>query len=85
MLIIDPLSRGGAINYDGQLTMMKLSLCLVVGIIVTIPTAALAYIDPTSGGLLLQLLLGGFAGLMVLAKLYWRKLYGLFSRRKPKR
>ncbi len=64
--------------------MMKLLLCIAVGIVVTMPAAAFAYIDPTAGGLLLQLLLGGFAGLMVLGKLYWSKISGFF-RRKPKR
>lgn len=36
-----------------------------------------AYLDPGSGSMLLQLLLGGVAGLAVLGKLYWRKLLGL--------
>ena len=63
--------------------MMKLLLCLAVCIVVTMPEAAFAYIDPTTGGLLLQLLLAGFAGLVVLAKLYWRKISGFF-RRMPK-
>lgn len=30
-----------------------------------------AYIDPGSGSVLLQLLLGGIAGIGVVAKLYW--------------
>ena len=34
---------------------------------------ALAYIDPGSGSLLLQLILGGIAGLGVVAKLYWQR------------
>ncbi len=37
-------------------------------------SAAHAYIDPGSGSMLLQLLLGGVAGLVVLAKLYWQRL-----------
>jgi len=36
--------------------------------------AAFAYLDPGTGSLLLQLLLGGVAGLAVIAKLYWRRL-----------
>ena len=33
-----------------------------------------AYVDPGSGSMLLQLLLGGVAGLVVIAKLYWHRL-----------
>jgi hypothetical protein len=33
----------------------------------------LAYLDPGSGSMLLQLLLGGFAAVGVGAKLYWRR------------
>ncbi len=36
--------------------------------------AAYAYLDPGTGSLFLQLLLGGIAGLAVIAKLYWRRL-----------
>ena len=35
--------------------------------------AAFAYLDPGTGSLLLQLLLGGVAGLAVIGKLYWRR------------
>jgi len=33
--------------------------------------SAYAYLDPGSGNLLLQILLGGVAGLAVIGKLYW--------------
>ena len=39
-----------------------------------------AYLDPGAGSMLLQILLGGLAGLGVLGKLYWhriRKLVGV--------
>ena len=35
---------------------------------------AFAYIDPGSGSVLLQLLLGGSAGLIMLLKLYWERI-----------
>jgi hypothetical protein len=35
--------------------------------------AVFAYLDPGTGSLFLQLLLGGVAGLAVIAKLYWRR------------
>jgi hypothetical protein len=37
-------------------------------------TPAYAYVDPGSGGMLVQLLLGGIAGVIVALRLYWRRL-----------
>jgi hypothetical protein len=34
----------------------------------------LAYIDPSAGGMLVQMLLAGTAGLAVLGKLYWTRI-----------
>jgi hypothetical protein len=39
---------------------------------------AQAYLDPGSGSMLIQLLLGGFAGLAVIIKLFWRRILDLF-------
>jgi len=41
------------------------------------------YIDPGAGSLLLQLLLGGFAGAVVIARLYWKRVRGWFGREVP--
>jgi hypothetical protein len=50
---------------------------------VTSPTDALAYLDPGSGSMMLQLLLGGIAGVAVIIRLYLKNLLNLFrSRRK---
>jgi hypothetical protein len=43
---------------------------------------ALAYLDPGSGSMMLQLLLGGIAGVAVVLKLYWNAFVGLFRRKK---
>ena len=40
-----------------------------------------AYLDPGSGSMLLQVLLGGFAAVGVAAKLYWHRLATIFRRR----
>jgi hypothetical protein len=37
-------------------------------------TGPFAYLDPGSGSMMLQLLLGGFAGIAVLIKMYGRRL-----------
>lgn len=36
-------------------------------------TPAFAYIDPGSGGMMMQLLLGGAAGVAVIVRLYWQR------------
>lgn len=33
-----------------------------------------AYLDPGTGSMFLQLLMGGIAGVLVIAKMYWKKL-----------
>ena len=38
-----------------------------------------AYLDPGSGSMLVQLLLGGVAGAAVILKLTWQRLQGLFG------
>ena len=43
-----------------------------------------AYLDPGTGSILLQMLLGGVAGGIVIVKLYWHRLTSFFKRdRKP--
>jgi len=37
------------------------------------------YLDPGSGSVVVQLILGGVAGVAVILKLYWRKLVALFT------
>ena len=56
-----------------------LRLILVVGVLLTAltyPRPAYAYLDATSGSILLQLLLGGVAGMLVVLKLFWRMITG---------
>ena len=43
-------------------------------------TIAHAYLDPGSGSMLLQLLLGGVTGIVVIVKLYWQRVKGFFHR-----
>ena len=62
--------------------MQKTIGAFLIGIILVEPDYALAYIDPSAGGLLVQILLGGIAGIGVLVKLYWGKLTKLFRKEK---
>ena len=43
-----------------------------------------AYLDPGTGSMMLQILLGGLAGLVVIVKLFWHRLLALFGIGKDK-
>ncbi|HEX5474267.1 MAG TPA: hypothetical protein VFX12_06370 [Vicinamibacterales bacterium] len=52
---------------------------LVAWCLVMSERSAFAYMDPGSGSMLLQILLGGAAGVAVILKLYWQRLLSLFG------
>ena len=56
-------------------------MLVVVLLLPSLSAPAHAYIDPSAGSVLLQLLLGGIAGVLVALRLYWNRLTGLFRRR----
>ena len=43
--------------------------------------SAKAYVDPGAGSVLLQLILGGAAGLALIFKLYWNRIRNLFQKK----
>ena len=59
-----------------------LILASIVCLAVSLP--AQAYLDPGSGSLILQLVLSGVAGLILLLKVYWHKLKSILGRSKEK-
>ena len=46
---------------------------------------AFAYLDPGTGSMILQLLLGGIAGAAIVLKIYWESLTNVFRRRGGKK
>ena len=50
---------------------------LLVGL--AVPGQAHAYLDPNSGSILLQILLGGFAGVALAGKMFWGNLKSFFT------
>ena len=52
---------------------------LLVTFGVGLASPAYAYLDPGTGSMMLQLLLGGIAGALVVIKLYWQRLKGMFG------
>ena len=61
-------------------TMTTFFLVLVYNLSLT--EEALAYLDPGSGSMMLQLLLGGVVGIAAILKLYWNSFADLFRRKK---
>jgi len=61
------------------------SICMIVFLFWLLLTDPVyAYLDPGSGSMLLQLLLGGLAGLAIVLKLYWHRFLALFGIEKKK-
>jgi hypothetical protein len=56
------------------------AVAALTAIALLISAPAYAYVDPGTGGMLIQLVTGGVAGLLVLARLYWRRMRELFGR-----
>ena len=65
---------------DGGARLLAGGLCVVGYWIALLASPAHAYIDPTAGGLLLQALLAGTAGIVLLVRLFWRR-SGFFRKR----
>jgi hypothetical protein len=62
---------------------LKFILCIMVFLFASdISHSALAYLDPGTGSMILQLLLGGVAGALAIGKLYWGSLKDFFNKKK---
>jgi hypothetical protein len=60
---------------------MTRSLALLTTAAAVGATPAYAYLDPGTGSMILQALLGGAAGLALAGKLYWRRLLVMLGMR----
>lgn len=56
------------------------SLSLIILLVFSAPSHA--YLDPGTGSVLLQLILGGLAGLAVVGKLFWHRVLEILGIRK---
>ena len=54
---------------------------MLTAIVLLMAAPAYAYVDPGAGGMLVQLVTGGVAGLFVLARLYWARIKGSFRKK----
>lgn len=55
-------------------------VALVVSVAAGWPATARAYLNPDAGSILLQVLLGGAAGIALAWKLLWRRIAGLLEK-----
>ena len=60
----------------GQIQKVLVFLSIILGL--DSAQEAHAYLDPGSGSMILQLLMGGIAGAAVVFKLYWQQFIGIF-------
>ncbi|WP_282608344.1 hypothetical protein [Pelagibius sp. Alg239-R121] len=54
------------------------SAFLIAAPFILISQPSYAYLDPGTGAFLLQALLGGVAGVLVVGRIYWAKIKGFF-------
>ena len=57
---------------------------LLFASVLRVDAPAHAYLDPGTGSMLVQLLLGGVAGALVIGKLYWARLTAMFGFGRPR-
>jgi len=62
----------------------NLIVAVSVGVVFLSAVPSHAYLDPGSGSMLLQILLGGLAGLVVFLRLFWHRILDLFGVRKSR-
>jgi hypothetical protein len=66
-----------------QRLVFRCAAFLAITWVLVIAPRAEAYIDPSAGGMLVQLLLAGTAGVAILGKLFWMRIKRLFGARDP--
>jgi len=52
---------------------------LVIPLVLIFPQPAHAYLDPRTGSIFLQIVLGGFAGIAIIVRLFWTRIKEKFG------
>ena len=73
------VSRARLSRDRGRLMRISLPLAVLFGWLV-LEAPVSAYLDPGSGSMFLQVLLGGFAAVSVIVRLYWNRWTSWFRR-----
>ncbi|MBT8069947.1 MAG: hypothetical protein KJO80_05905 [Gammaproteobacteria bacterium] len=56
-------------------------LALFTAVLLLMPVTALAYLDPTTGSMLISAIVGLFASLVLAIKTYWYRIKAFFKRK----
>ena len=56
----------------------------VLIIMIAVPGSCFAYLDPGTGSMILQAIIGGVVGSIFVIKTYWSKIKRFFSKKPPK-
>ena len=56
-------------------------LALIAVVLLLMPVSALAYLDPTTGSMLISAIVGLFASLVLAIKTYWYRIKAFFKRK----
>ena len=65
---------------NSNLFQVRLSLS-IAAILLLMPVSALAYLDPTTGSMLISAIVGLFASLVLAIKTYWYRIKAFFKRK----
>lgn len=60
-------------------TSLLVALVTALGLALIVPQAAHAYLDPASGSMILQAVIGGVAAGALAFKFYWRRIQAFFG------
>ncbi len=61
--------------------MKKFKFIIILSLIViSVPQTAFAYIDPSTGSMVIQILIAAFAAVGYTAKVYWSKIKAFFKK-----
>ena len=63
---------------------MKIFSMIALLTMAAVPASALAYLDPGTGSMMLQVILGGLAGVAVAGKLFFHRIKSFFQSKKNK-
>lgn len=69
--------------YFNESTFM-LKFVFITLIVLMSPISAYAYVDPSAGSMILQMILAGFVGVIMVCKMYWRRLLKMFCKTSSK-
>jgi len=68
-------------KYNGPRKIRCRSPWLILAALLLLPVPALAYLDPSTGSMLISAIVGLFASLVLAIKTYWYRLKSFFKRK----